>query len=362
LQQLGYRSGYVGKWDVNPEHDPTFYGYEEYANSDAMYRQFLQERYPELVYDGSYFGEFDPLPLEDTRTHRTARLAAQMIDKLAESGAPFHLRVNFGEPHLPCRPAAPFHERYRPEDVPEWGSFSETFEGKPYIQEQQLYNWRIEGFTWRDWAPIVARYYAVISQLDDAIGNVLRKLDELGLSDDTLVIYTSDHGDMCGGHRMIDKHYVMYEDVVRVPLAIRWPGVVPAGSRSDRFVYNLLDLPPTILDLTGAPVPEEAEFHGRSLMPLLTGSASTDWRSEITATYNGQQFGLYTQRMIRTEDWKYVWNPTDVDELRNVVRHPAYGDQLRMLRKRLYEILLQDGDGMVKTVWMRDQLLEGRKK
>jgi arylsulfatase A-like enzyme len=82
----------------------------------------------------------------------------------------------------------------------------------------------------------------------------------------------------------------------------------------------------------------------------------------IAPTHNGQQFGLYTERMIRTEDWKYVWNPTDVDELRNVVRHPAYGDQLRMLRKRLYEILLQDGDGMVKTVWMRDQLLEGRKK
>ncbi|KIL40559.1 hypothetical protein SD70_12450 [Gordoniibacillus kamchatkensis] len=373
LQEAGYRNGYVGKWDVHPRCNPTMYGYDEYVDSDALYREWVKEQYPNLAYTAAYFGETDPLPLEHTRTHRTSELAGAVLRKLAGDGRPWHLRVNFQEPHLPCRPAAPFADRYQPDDVPVWGSFADTFEGKPYIQRQQLLNWNVQDYTWRDWAPIVARYYAIISQLDDAVGALLRQLDATGQRDDTLVIFTSDHGDLCGGHRMMDKHYVMYEDVVKVPLAVRWPGVVPAGSGSDEFVYNLLDLPPTLLQASGAavPDPERHRLHGESLMPLLLGQEPPAWRDEIVATYNGQQFGLYTQRMIRTRKWKYVWNTTDVDELYdmqsdphellNVIGHPEHRLAVRELRRKLYETLLQDGDGLVRNEWMRAQLLEGRK-
>lgn len=375
LQQAGYRCGYVGKWDVHPTYDPTLYGYDEYIDSDKEYQAWVSERYPELNYTEGYFGEVDPLRLEHTRTHRTASIAGELLERLAAaSDAPWHLRVNFQEPHLPCRPAAVFAERYAPEDIPPWGSFGETFAGKPYIQEQQLLNWNIQHYSWDDWAPIVARYYAIVSQLDDAVGHVLRQLDATGQRDDTLVLFTSDHGDMCGGHRMMDKHYILYEDVVKVPLAVRWPGVVEAGSFCDRFTYNLLDLPKTLLEAADVPVPDPAEhrLHGQSLLPLLQGKEPPAWRNEVVATYNGQQFGLYSQRMIRTRDWKYVWNATDTDELydmqadphelHNAVRLPEHAGTVAELRRRLYEILLRDGDGLVRNGWMKEQLLAGRKK
>jgi arylsulfatase A-like enzyme len=168
---------------------------------------------------------------------------------------------------------------------------------------------------------------------------------------------------------MMDKHYVMYDDVVKVPLVVRWPGVVAAGQRCDRFVHPLLDIPPTILEVLGLDVPEF--FHGRSLMPLWRGEEASEWRQAAVATYNGQQFGLYTQRMIRTREWKYVWNTTDVDELYNLredpaelnnrIRDPQCKDVLKALRAELYEQLARDGDGLVLNEWMRDQLLLGLK-
>ncbi|MCZ8517380.1 sulfatase-like hydrolase/transferase [Paenibacillus filicis] len=370
LKAGGYRCGYVGKWDVHPDYDPTFYGYDEYVDSRASHRRMVRERYPEVRYTNGYLGETDPLPLEDANTHWTARQAVELLATLASSGSPWHLRVNFTEPHLPCRPAQPFAGRYGPGDAQEWGSFSDTFQGKPYIQAQQLRNWGIETYGWDDWAPIVARYYAVISQLDDAVGRLLKQLEELGLRNNTWVIFTTDHGDMCGGHRMLDKHYVMYEDVVRVPLVMRWPGVIPAGQRTCEMVYNLLDLPPTILDACGLAAPETHRFHGRSQLKLITCGVSDASRQEVVASYNGQQFGLYTQRMIRTREWKYVWNLTDVDELydlrrdpyelHNQIDHPGNASVAQELRKNLYDILLSDGDPMVCNGWLKRQLLGGQ--
>jgi arylsulfatase A-like enzyme len=371
LQAAGYRNGYMGKWDVHPEYSPLHYGYDEYLDSTKNYQDFIHEKYPDLQYTNGYFGEIDPLKLEDTQTHRTAEMAGDVLERLTQTGGSWHLRVNFSEPHLPSRPTQFYAQLYDPNALPPWGSFGDTLIGKPYIQTQQLRNWGIENYTWQEWAPIVARYLAVISQLDDAIGRLLRQLDESGQSENTLVIFTSDHGDMCGSHRMIDKHYVMYEDVVKIPLAIRYPGVIPAGLRIDEFVYNLLDLPPTLLELCDLVPPEDHRFHGESILPLLLGPKPATWRQETVATYNGQQFGLFTQRMIRTQEWKYVWNPTDTDELyhlkedphelHNVVHHPSNRLVLQELRTRLYTILLKDGDGMVRNEWMKRQLLEGSK-
>jgi len=79
-------------------------------------------------------------------------------------------------------------------------------------------------------------------------------------------------------------------------------------------------VPPTLLDAAGGEPPEHMQ--GRSLTPLLQGEPVPDWRREVVSTYNGQQFGLYTQRMLRTEGWKYVWNTTDVDELYDLNADP----------------------------------------
>ncbi|MDF2725572.1 MAG: sulfatase [Paenibacillus sp.] len=305
----------------------------------------------------------------DTRTHWLADQAVRLIEKYAAAGQPWHLRLDFPEPHLPCRPHESFLAQYESEEIPVWRSFSDSFEGKPYIQKQQLFNWGLEHYAWSDWEPIVRRYYAIITQLDAAIGIVLEKLKQLGLERDTIVVYTADHGDMCGGHRMIDKHYILYEDVVKVPLIVKYPEHVPAGERIDSFVYNLLDLQPTLLEY--AELAPQPFFHGRSLVPLLLGEQPDDWRTEVVSTYNGQQFGLYNQRMIRNRRWKYIWNLTDVDELYDLEQDPselhnAIGDErhddvLAELRSKLYEELKRIQDPFLKFDWLKRQLTEGRK-
>jgi len=136
-----------------------------------------------------------------------------------------------------------------------------------------------------------------------------------------------------------------------------------------RIYMSFSGYTPTILEVLGIPIPEF--FHGRSMVSILEGEKPRNWRSEIVATYNGQQFGLYTQRMIRTRKWKYIWNTTDVDELYDLENDPhelenriydqSCKDLVASLRRRLYEILLKEGDDLVKSEWMRRQLLDNKK-
>lgn len=366
LQRAGYATAYLGKWHVHPEYDPTRYGYDEYVSLQD-YRAYRDERYGVTEYRHGFFGDTDPAPIQDARTHWMARQTIGLLERYGQNpSAPWHIRLDFDEPHLPCRPSEPFASWYDPDDVPPWDNFTDTFANKPYIQRQQLLNWGVERYEWSDWAPTVARYYALISQMDDAIGMILDYLDRSGMSGNTLVIVTADHGDMCGAHRMMDKHCVMYEDVVHVPLIIRGKGIAPGQVREEP-VYNLLDLPPTLAEQLGfAP----GDFQGRSLVSLFQGPAR-EWREEIVSTYNGQQFGLFLQRMIIKGRWKLVWNPTDVDELYDLQQDPEelhnrIGDAAALevvaaLRSRLYDILLQEGDRVVANPWMKRQLLGSHK-
>ncbi|MEK3914582.1 sulfatase-like hydrolase/transferase [Paenibacillus sp. FSL H7-0331] len=368
LHKRDYTNVFLGKWDVHPELSPLEYGYDTYIGFEG-YKEMLAQAYPDIRYEAGFFGERDPVPVECSKTHWLADRACESIRELTSGDHPWYIQLNFTEPHLPCRPSGSFADMYRPEDIPIWSSFDETFTNKPYIQKQQLHSWRIEDFTWEEWAPIVARYYGVISQADDAIGKVLQELKQTSAYDNTLVIFTSDHGDMCGSHRMIDKHYVLYDDVVKVPLIIKYPGTAGQGRVCDQFVYNMLDLPPTLLEGLELPVP--SWFHGRSLIPLLKDESVPDWRKEIVSTYNGQQFGLYTQRMLRTANWKYIWNTTDIDELYdlahdpdeliNRIYDPGCKELIQTLRSLLYQRLCAEGDGLVQSEWMRTQLLDNKK-
>lgn len=371
LTRNGYRTQYVGKWHVHPDHDPTSYGYEQYVPLES-YDEWRGKQYPGKPMVEDWFGGIDTVPTADSRTHWLADRTIDFIREAAFSGAPWHARLDLLEPHLPCQPVREFADRYPADSIPQWRDFDDPLIGKPYIQRQQLVTWGVEDYAWEDWAPIVARYYAIVEQLDDAIGTILMSLDELGVAEETLVIYTTDHGDMGGSHRMMDKHFVMYDNVVRVPLIMRWPARIPAGTTVDAFAYNTLDLAPTISAITGIAQPEFP--HGATLIteaPGLAPSQAVLAREHVVATYNGQQFGLFTQRMIRTRAWKYVWNPTDVDELYNLERDPEEfvncindpdcAGTLAELRESLYKQLVVDGDTIVTTDWMVRQLREGRK-
>ena len=145
-------------------------------------------------------GEVDPVPYQDNVSHWLAEEAVKQLKQYSTGEEPWHIRLDFPGPHLPCRPSAEFASMYQGKDIPPWPSFKETFHNKPYIQMQQLYSWDIEDYTWDDWQETVALYYATISEIDHAIGSVLKALEETGQAENTIVIYTTDHGDMCGSH------------------------------------------------------------------------------------------------------------------------------------------------------------------
>jgi len=363
LQANGYKTGYVGRFHVSPTRKPCDFGYEEFVDKKE-YRELIARKYPDVVYEGGWLGCASPIPLEDSESHWMAGKASEMIRSFAGSGKPWHVWVDFEIPHLPCRPSHPYSEMYSPDEIEPWDGWGDTFENKPYIHKQQTLSWNTQDLTWDDFKPMVARYFGWITQLDDAIGRILDALRETGQYDDTVIVFTSDHGDMCASHSMLDKHYVLYDDIIRVPLIVKVPGV-PARN-SDAFVMNCLDIPASIRKWTGLEKDESA--HGR-LLPM-TEDEDMLSPDEVLVTSNGQQFGLYTTRAIRTRTHKYVWNLTDIDEFydlekdpgekHNLIANPEYQSVIRILRRRLYQLLSENGDRFVTNEWMKRQLLEDR--
>lgn len=366
LRGGGYDLVCVGKWEVHPHKTPQDYGYQEWIDN-ALYHGWREVRgLPPRPRRSRWFGELDPgVTPDETRLGWGASQVIARLEACAARGGLFFLRWDTAEPHLPNVVPEPYYSLYPPEMIPPWPSFPDPLAGKPYIQAQQRRTWRLDGWTWADWQPIVSRCLGEISLLDAQVGRVLAALDRLGLAENTLVVYSSDHGDLCGGHGMIDKHYVLYDDVVRVPLLARWPGVIAPGTRCDSFVSSGPDLAATFCDAAGVAIPET--FQGASLLPLLAGGAG---RADIFAMYHGGQFGLYSQRMVRDARWKYVWNATAEDELYDLVADPGEvhnraadphcAGELKRLRARLVEWMEQTGDRLLNE-WTRAQLLEGLK-
>jgi len=372
LAEAGYYLGYVGKWQVDQARDPTHFGFHDYVPNSA-YRGWRQAQgLPPVPRTNGYWGEVDPgITPEQSRLAWGADALICLLERAVQMGRPFFLRWDTDEPHLPNVVPEPYASLYDPAAIPPWPSFGDPLIGKPYIQRQQLRSWGIADWTWEQWAPIVARYLGEISLLDAQIGRILNALDALGLAERTLVVYTADHGDLCGSHGMADKHYVMYDDVARVPLILRWPGVIPAGQVCDAFVSAGIDLAATFCTVAGAARPET--FVGQNLLSWVApqaGARPEAMRPDIFCTYFGNQFGLFSQRMVRDRRWKYVWNltaedelydlATDPAELVNRATDPATAGELARLRRRLLAWLEETHDPILNN-WTRRQLEEGAK-
>ena len=365
LKENGYNTAFCGKWNVSASLPPEKFGFDRYV-SDGGINAGINQKYPDIVYQNGHFGDPCPAELEDSHTHVLAKKTNEIINDFTKQNKPWFVNIDFSEPHLPCRPSAPFDTMYNPKDVEKWGGFDDEFTGKPYMHRQQVINWELENRTWEEWSRTVALYYGYISQYDDAIGKILKNLEDTGQIENTVIVYTCDHGDLCGSHKMIDKHYVMYEDLTHVPFAIWCDGVIKPQI-FDGYVHNCLDVVPTVLDLLDIEKPENI-FHGESLAPALTGRA--DWtRDFAVSSYNGQQFGLYSARCIKIDGYKYVWNLSDTDEfydlnkdpyeLNNIIYDKSKTEQIAALRIKLYKELDKCSDPMIN--WTKDQLLKGRK-
>lgn len=284
--------------------------------------------------------------------HQTTWCADRAIDFICEKREyPWLMSVNIFDPHSPFDPPREYLERYDPGMLPD-----PLWSDKDPLAHEML--GPVDGATSIDLdqaKEVLAAYYAMIELIDDNVGRMLQTLEESGQREDTLVIFTSDHGELVGDHQLVGKGCRFYESLVRVPLICSWPGQVREGVICDALV-ELVDIAPTLLELAGVPLPERMQ--GRSLWPLLTGAAAEhrDFvRSEYYRALNpdapGREHlqGTYAT-MIRDRRYKLVvYHDRDIGELfdleidpgefDNLWTDPAYADLRFTLLKRNFDAL-----------------------
>jgi arylsulfatase A-like enzyme len=373
LRNAGYRLGYIGKWHVSWNETPVDFGFHDIAAPGSYNRELLQRlklRREEVehrqgaaskrkltqtvVYPGNFFQELwgiDEGAPESSGAWFVADRAVQMIERYAALNQPWFITTNMNEPHSPFMPRPEFLRHYHPDDILLPPSFHDTFERKPdmHSREASLYNALSE----KDVRTGIAHYYAYCEQLDAEYGRVLDALARSGQANNTLVIFASDHGEMCGDHHMYLKGWMPYEGCYRIPMAARWPGKVKPGSSCSSIVM-LHDLAHTFVELAGADPIRPAD--GRSLVPLLADPAAPVSRDERMTVWHGAEF-LYTQRMLIRRRYKYVFNgfsrdelydlEKDPHELHNVAGDAGYRAALEQMQNGLYDAMTHVEDPLV---------------
>jgi arylsulfatase A-like enzyme len=204
------------------------------------------------------------------------------------------------------------------------------------LSGQALKKWKYQRY--------IKDYLRCVASIDDNVGRLLRYLDASGLSNNTVIVYTSDQGFFLGDHNWFDKRF-MYEESLRMPFLARYPGLIKPGSTNSKLILNV-DFAPTLLELAGLPVP--AEVQGRSFVPLLRGAAPQDWRTSMYYRYYHypQDHRVQPHYGVRTERFKLIcfnkinqWELYDLhndpSELNNLYAHPDYADTVTKLKTEL---------------------------
>ena len=359
LGGAGYRLGYAGKWHVDNARMPSDYGFSgldfpgygyptadgtidgvwfhrgsvlngldnvtpHYANylrsHDLEAPRILQAHYGDKPTPGRRRHEIRGLLTGDVESTFEAMVSELAIEQLCELAGgeptaaegrgmerqPFFLWVNYWGPHTPCIVPEPYYSMYDPEKIPPEPSAVETWDHKPHRQKLGERFWGLSGQGWEGWREIVARYWGYVTMLDDLIGRVLGELDDLGLRENTVVVFASDHGDMMGAHRLIEKGPYAYDEALRIPLIVSHPECATPGTACDNLV-TLHDLFPSCLEWAGAPLPPS---HGKSLVGQACGQEPETLRESLFAySCHGMQHAL---RAVRTRDHKLVITPTEM--------------------------------------------------
>ena len=192
----------------------------------------------------------------------------------------------------------------------------------------------------------IKRYICCVRALDENVGRVLDYLDEQGLAENTIVIYTGDQGYWLGQNGFFDKR-LMYDTSMAMPLLVRFPGVVAAKTQSDALCMNI-DFAETMLEAAGVEIPEAMQ--GRSLMPLLKREHSTDWRKEVFYAYweKPPHYGIRTERykliyIPQAKAWELLDLKKDPDEMRNLIDDPNYNSIVTDMKSRLKKLIVEIG-------------------
>jgi uncharacterized sulfatase len=345
LQKHGYVTGLIGKWHLGmlPQFHPTKRGFDHFfgflGGGNAPMNPTLEVNGKDRKFQGA---------LPDILTDD----AIAFIRK--HQKRPFALCIHFRAPHLPYGPvpegdSAPFKD------------LDPTIPDAPGINKKQVKDWT------RD-------YYASVHSVDRNIGRLLELLDELGLTENTIILFTSDHGYMIGHHGLHTKGNAfwiaggvngpkrpnMFDLSMRVPLIIRWPGVVRPGTEVKEFVSNV-DTFASVLGMLKVPHPEKYQQEGADFSPLLRGEKVTKWRGAVFGQYDLHNGGLAYMRSIHTGRWNLVRHhysngldelydlQADPGETRNLYNNPKFLEVRNDLQQRLTQWMKSIDDPILRN-------------
>ncbi|MHA1255788.1 MAG: sulfatase-like hydrolase/transferase [Promethearchaeota archaeon] len=412
LAEAGYKNYYFGKWHAGPgtayDHHCEGFSYPDYNNpyTKPEYEKYLEKKnlphfqvqLQRSFYDPkSKLGEELKSKMESGELHRLdraacnenstgimttpketheafflAHLACEKLKDFAKSGnqEPFHIRVDFWGPHQPFFATQEFLDKYPPENIPELPSFRDDLINKPKLYKSE-HNFPLHKggsivhpnpLPWSEWQKVLAINYAQQTLIDEAGGLILDALDNLGFSDNTLVIWSTDHGDAVGCHGgHFDKDAYLPEEMMRIPMAARYPGVISAGQKSEKLVSNI-DLPLTFLDAAG--ISFSNAVHGQSFLPICANK-DDKWRDDLMCETNGH-FNIHIGRMIVTDQYKYIFNDRDNDELydlkedpfelKNLIDDQKYAEVLINMKNRLEKWRQKTDDKMTRKIIRNDRI------
>jgi arylsulfatase A-like enzyme len=360
----GYDTAYIGKWHLSAG---------RYAHDDAYYRhaEFTEVGPPRLGFEywASYnfhlnFRDYwyyrDDKQFIYSHRYETDTQFDQTIDYIKNhksSGKPFFLMLSPHQPHPP----------YRPGECPEG-----------YLQKTpEVLQWRANVPEQNPRGDLEMRcYLAMVKNIDDNLGRLMNFLEESDMIDSTLVILTSDHGEMHGSHGLIDK-MVPYREALHVPLVFHWPGKIPSGKQAD-ILYTPLDHLPTLCSLAGISIPEKidgmdlgddaterAESERDGVLIMNYTSHWNNFFSQIPAEarklgircwpeWRGVHTGRYTYAKWRNGREELFDNQLDLYQLNNLVRDREHLDKLGSFRRRLDGLLAEAHDDFPPGTAYRD--------
>ena len=313
LRDAGYRTGYIGKWHLDgvprsrwTPPGPRRQGFDDFWAVYNCSHAYLQARY--------YRDTPEAIPIDGYEPAAQTDLLLEFLER--RDARPFAAFLSFGPPHDPYEQVP---EEYLALYAPE------SLRLRPNVRPVLPGTGDLSGG--RDPRRTLAQYYAQISALDAQVGRILKHLDQAGLARDTLVVFTSDHGDMLWSQGRMMKQQP-WEESIHVPLVFRWPGHVPEGRTADGLI-GLVDLMPTLLAMVGVPAP--SAIQGADLSRLVTGAGagqSEIYIYDLVAVDQSHAQGIPEWRGVRTARHTYARTRAGAWLLYDNARDPYQLDNL----------------------------------
>ncbi|MHB8865302.1 MAG: sulfatase family protein [Pirellulaceae bacterium] len=335
LAARGYQTAYIGKWHLDGRGRSTYIPAERRQGFEFFQVLECTHNY----FQSSYFAGDDPTPKVWDGYDATAQTqeAIRYMQQVATRKQPFLLVLSWGPPHNPYETAPePYRAMYRPEEL----------QLRPNVPAAFAAQARKD----------LAGYYAHCSALDRCVGSLVQSLEELSIADDTILVFTSDHGDLLYSHGQIRKQQP-WDESIRVPLLVRFPRMLGVEEKTLDVMINSQDLLPTLLGLAG--IPQPATIEGLDFSAAMQGGNDpSDGAAllqcptpfgEWTRTKGGREYrGLRTRRYtyVRTLEgpWLLLDNQEDPFQLENIVNQPASRDVQAELDALLQQKLRAAGD------------------